>query len=245
MIRTTTRALLGTLVCAAAALAAPQADPQTDSLETIQQEVNEARRAREISPAACLEWIERCQGLAAAAGDADARYEALSYTLTIATLAAKDGDVQAAATRSLDPLIEGYADDIDRIGALVDRLMRDDPSGALARIAARTKLPAIKALCVYAQAYPTISNSKYTDLPKEEREAVIARLKDAVSKYGDETDHRGRVFKELVAGDILQLERLQVGMVAPDIVGQDLDGVEFKLSDYRGKVVVIDFWGNW
>ena len=39
--------------------------------------------------------------------------------------------------------------------------------------------------------------------------------------------------------------RLQVGMVAPDISGEDLDGVDFKLSDYRGKVVVIDFWGDW
>lgn len=42
-----------------------------------------------------------------------------------------------------------------------------------------------------------------------------------------------------------KLENLQVGMVAPDIVAADLDGVEFKLSDYRGKVVVIDFWGDW
>ena len=36
-----------------------------------------------------------------------------------------------------------------------------------------------------------------------------------------------------------------VGLIAPDIVGQDLDGKEFKLSGYRGKVVVLDFWGNW
>ena len=34
-------------------------------------------------------------------------------------------------------------------------------------------------------------------------------------------------------------------MEAPDIIGHDLDGVPFKLSDYRGKVVVIDFWGDW
>ena len=36
-----------------------------------------------------------------------------------------------------------------------------------------------------------------------------------------------------------------VGRMAPEIEGQDLDGVRFKLSDYRGKVVVLDFWGNW
>lgn len=36
-----------------------------------------------------------------------------------------------------------------------------------------------------------------------------------------------------------------IGMIAPEIEGKDLDGVSFKLSDYRGKVVVLDFWGNW
>ena len=44
---------------------------------------------------------------------------------------------------------------------------------------------------------------------------------------------------------LFEIENLQIGMVAPDIVGNDLDGVEFKLSDYRGKVVLLDFWGDW
>jgi thiol-disulfide isomerase/thioredoxin len=37
----------------------------------------------------------------------------------------------------------------------------------------------------------------------------------------------------------------EVGRVAPDIVGRDLDGVEFRLSDYRGKVVVLLFTADW
>jgi cytochrome oxidase Cu insertion factor (SCO1/SenC/PrrC family) len=40
-------------------------------------------------------------------------------------------------------------------------------------------------------------------------------------------------------------EGLAVGQAAPEIEGTDLDGVPFKLSDYRGKVVVLDFWGHW
>jgi hypothetical protein len=36
-----------------------------------------------------------------------------------------------------------------------------------------------------------------------------------------------------------------VGRPAPDIEGEDVDGQKFRLSDYRGKVVVLDFWGNW
>ena len=45
--------------------------------------------------------------------------------------------------------------------------------------------------------------------------------------------------------NLYELRNLQVGMVAPDIAGEDVDGVQFKLSDYKGKVTVIDFWGNW
>jgi hypothetical protein len=37
----------------------------------------------------------------------------------------------------------------------------------------------------------------------------------------------------------------EVGQMVPEIEGEDLDGQHFKLSDYRGKVVVLDFWGNW
>jgi cytochrome oxidase Cu insertion factor (SCO1/SenC/PrrC family) len=38
---------------------------------------------------------------------------------------------------------------------------------------------------------------------------------------------------------------LAIGKVAPEIQGADVDGKQFKLSDYRGKVVVLDFWGDW
>jgi AhpC/TSA family len=36
-----------------------------------------------------------------------------------------------------------------------------------------------------------------------------------------------------------------VGARAPEIAGRDLDGAPFKLSEYRGKVVLLDFWGDW
>ena len=32
------------------------------------------------------------------------------------------------------------------------------------------------------------------------------------------------------------------GKPAPEVVGEDIDGKPFKLSDFKGKVVVIDFW---
>lgn len=35
------------------------------------------------------------------------------------------------------------------------------------------------------------------------------------------------------------------GNRVPEIAGKDLDGKEMKLSDYRGKVVMLDFWAFW
>lgn len=39
--------------------------------------------------------------------------------------------------------------------------------------------------------------------------------------------------------------RLVVGKPVPDFTAKDIEGVEFKLSDYKGKVVLLDFWGFW
>lgn len=39
--------------------------------------------------------------------------------------------------------------------------------------------------------------------------------------------------------------KLKVGDTAPDFVGKAPDGSAVKLSDYKGKVVLLDFWATW
>jgi peroxiredoxin len=41
------------------------------------------------------------------------------------------------------------------------------------------------------------------------------------------------------------VEGQQVGNLCPDIAGQDADGKVVRLSDYRGKAVLVNFWGTW
>jgi thiol-disulfide isomerase/thioredoxin len=48
-----------------------------------------------------------------------------------------------------------------------------------------------------------------------------------------------------IAGVRKMVTTLLPGKVAPDIVGPDLDGQPFKLSDHRGKVVVLLFSAEW
>ncbi len=51
----------------------------------------------------------------------------------------------------------------------------------------------------------------------------------------------GTVGKKAEA-ELFQIRHLSVGKEAPDIEGEDQDGQRFQLSDYRGKVVLLDFW---
>ena len=37
---------------------------------------------------------------------------------------------------------------------------------------------------------------------------------------------------------------VDIGQVAPDIEGDDLDGQHLRLADYRGQVVVLTFWSK-
>jgi hypothetical protein len=61
-----------------------------------------------------------------------------------------------------------------------------------------------------------------------------------VTKYADVEEVAVKAKAEL-----FEVRHLAVGKTAPDIKGKDSDGREFQLSDYRGKVVVLDFWAEW
>ena len=50
---------------------------------------------------------------------------------------------------------------------------------------------------------------------------------------------------ERCVGMLFAERHLNVGQVAPDIVGKDHDGNEIRRSDFAGKVTVLDFWGFW
>ncbi len=76
------------------------------------------------------------------------------------------------------------------------------------------------------------------------RKNAKALFVEVVQSFGDVESRRGTL-GDSASGDIFEIEQLAIGCEAPDIEGVDLDGVVFKLSDYRGQVVVLDFWGDW
>jgi hypothetical protein len=93
-----------------------------------------------------------------------------------------------------------------------------------------------------SQAVSRYATAEYKKGPDVGRLAAEAekQLESLLKDHGETTD-----VSDWAKGELFELRNLRVGKVAPDIEGEDLDGVKFKLSDYRGKVVVIDFWGDW
>lgn len=69
-------------------------------------------------------------------------------------------------------------------------------------------------------------------------------LERAATDYADVPTRRATL-GELAGRTLFELRNLAVGRTAPDIVGDGVDGKTLKLSEHRGKVVVIDFWGYW
>lgn len=84
----------------------------------------------------------------------------------------------------------------------------------------------------------------YADRTEEQSNQLAGFLQSVIDDQGELK--RGRsTYGELAKRELYDLRYLQVGMEAPDIEGNDLDGIKFRLSDYRGKVVMLDFWGQW
>src|SRR5215211_5341510 len=53
------------------------------------------------------------------------------------------------------------------------------------------------------------------------------------------------VVLRLVWQDAQPPECKRVGNLCPEVAGFDADGKPVKLSDHKGKVVMISFWGTW
>ncbi len=109
-------------------------------------------------------------------------------------------------------------------------------------------------LAVNPQVAARLPEQQLAYINAERNEAQIAEMAGLLHSVIDEAgelefdgDQMSEVdtYAEKARRELFELQNLRVGLVAPDITGKDLDGQQFSLSDYRGKVVMLDFWGHW
>jgi hypothetical protein len=81
-------------------------------------------------------------------------------------------------------------------------------------------------------------------LTDAERAAGNQEAVGILEKLGKE-EGLNELLEKSVDDLMYKVTHLVVGCEAPEIKGVDHDGKQFRLSDYRGKVVLLPFWGFW
>jgi peroxiredoxin len=80
---------------------------------------------------------------------------------------------------------------------------------------------------------------------KGERIAMLDNVYIAVPPAKSRGDDKPLDMGEVVLKPVVKLKELKVGDAAPDFRVKTLDGKPLKLSDFRGKYVLLDFWATW
>jgi hypothetical protein len=125
--------------------------------------------------------------------------------------------------------ILGFYGERDQLEAVIKKL----PSGNVHQ-KARFRL----ALLVAEDAQRDLT---LTDMQRAKENETVVTILDELEKEDELDEILQRWIKDLK----YKVTHLVVGCEAPDIEGFDQDGKKFRLSDYRGKVVLLPFWGIW
>lgn len=130
-------------------------------------------------------------------------------------------DVQAQACYYLASLLEAEANILDQLQAQPELRPR--------------------VLQYYGQDYGSHLATLQPQALERKREAVYQRMLDRFGEAQVQDVPLSAVARRM----LFRIRHLSVGKPAPEIEGEDIFGNTFKLSDYRGKIVMLTFWGHW
>jgi thiol-disulfide isomerase/thioredoxin len=87
--------------------------------------------------------------------------------------------------------------------------------------------------------------SEPTALKRIDKQAIGLLRRVDNQEFGDVTIDELPLVEAIKALAESLTPQLSPGSVAPEIIGKDLEGNRLKLSDFRGKVVMLEFWAGW
>ena len=189
------------------------------------------------------EFIPQFEAFADQYRGTEAALTAKLWLLEQTGLQSSAGTMHSSAGQIADEILEEYPRS-PQLGRMVELTsvfsteQREKYFGILREISPHNEVraPAVYALAAMGE--------------RTEDEQFIARritlLQELIDDYGDvalnQTTYGVTADALLYPHDPADLE---IGMQAPEIVGVTADGEEIRLSDFRGRVVVLDFWGDW
>jgi hypothetical protein len=204
-----------------------------------------------ITEAELKAFIDRCWAIYDQSAGEPAEFEALNQVLVLAAnqyLSPTSENSIKAWREAAEKLFASFLDD-DRIAALAlgmpaTEKLRKEADGYLAKLSG-SKSVAVKAALQFRPLSQRADAAGDTPLDAAGETKLIADMERFGAEFGEVKQLRGGTYGEWVKNTSYALKNLKIGGTAPEIEGPDLDGVSFKLSDYRGKVVLLDFWGYW
>jgi len=154
--------------------------------------------------------------------------------------AATNGPYLPGGDKAIQKLIDRFPEHpaVERVCMILGQGAVPNGQDILKRLLEKGGKPSIKAAAALALGRALAQKSGDGDERQAEAEKYF---KQAIELYGKDNEAQRKVAE----GELKAFLTLRVGKEAPVIQGPDLDGKEFKLSDYRGKVVLLDFWGQW
>jgi hypothetical protein len=243
--------LLCLLLPNAAATAQETTTPQVPAAVTLEREFTEAQREWSQALRAAKDPAERSQLL-------ESRPEATfvprfqegakvhagteAAVPYLAWLVSR-GDPETAKA-SMQTLMEHHVESpgirlaVARIGGLRHVFGNQQSRQWLDQVLARNPDAAVQAQARYTRAAGFVG-TRAVERSEPLRQLAITDLKQVLDSAESHS------LQGLAKGLLFEAQNLEPGLPAPEIQGEDLDGTSFRLSDYKGKVILLDFWGDW
>lgn len=123
------------------------------------------------------------------------------------------------------------------------------PRTALLRILNDSENRTVRGQAAFQLASNAIETSKSERAPEADRRQagmdVTTYSELAMTEYADVKMWGDKTVKTMLDGKLFSLNSLLPGKVLPDVEAKNLQGQMDSLANYRGKVVLIDFWATW